>query len=258
MTITAGGRSALVLAILATGLFVGFAGPSPAGAATDDNAVADAKSASTEADAAEKVTVRKYTRHGSRHWKRHAQHKSEKVALKSSSRKKADAPDTAADSADVSTAISPSVANANAQLAAADTPDNPLTGNARAMSARANDIVQGGPEQPTDAQPAPQVQTVAPVLQAAAADKPADAEAPADTAAAAPDQLNEADRSLQVQDVPSTKTVAMASTSRPASETGQAANNDSSTLDKTSLIGKIFIAFGALLTVASAARMFMA
>ena len=67
------------------------------------NAVADAKSASTEADAAEKVTVRKYTRHGSRHWKRHAQHKSEKVALKSSSRKKADAPDTAADSADVST-----------------------------------------------------------------------------------------------------------------------------------------------------------
>ena len=38
----------------------------------------------------------------------------------------------------------------------------------------------------------------------------------------------------------------------------QAANNDSSTLDKTSLIGKIFIAFGALLTMASAARMFMA
>ena len=29
-------------------------------------------------------------------------------------------------------------------------------------------------------------------------------------------------------------------------------------LDKTSLIGKIFIAFGALLTMASAARMFMA
>ena len=35
--------------------------------------------------------------------------------------------------------------------------------------------------------------------------------------------------------------------------------NDSSTsLDKTSLIGKIFIGFGALLTMASAARMFMA
>jgi hypothetical protein len=37
-----------------------------------------------------------------------------------------------------------------------------------------------------------------------------------------------------------------------------ASANDSSTLDKTSLIGKVFIAFGALLTLASAARMFMA
>ena len=46
---------------------------------------------------------------------------------------------------------------------------------------------------------------------------------------------------------------------KPAAEAaGQAASNDSSTWDKTSLIGKIFIAFGALLTMASAARMFMA
>jgi hypothetical protein len=37
-----------------------------------------------------------------------------------------------------------------------------------------------------------------------------------------------------------------------------ASSNDSSTWDQTSLIGKIFIAFGALLTMASAARMFMA
>jgi hypothetical protein len=50
----------------------------------------------------------------------------------------------------------------------------------------------------------------------------------------------------------------MASTSRPSSETVAQASNDSSTLDKTSMIGKIFIAVGALLTVASAARMFMA
>ena len=48
----------------------------------------------------------------------------------------------------------------------------------------------------------------------------------------------------------------MASTSRPTSDVSRF--NDSSTLDKTSLIGKIFIAFGALLTLASAARMFMA
>jgi hypothetical protein len=82
---------------------------------------------------------------------------------------------------------------------------------------------------------------------------------------AAPDQLNETDRALHkdvdkaLQEAPSTQTVALASTTKPAAEgAAQAANNESSTLDKTSLIGKIFIAFGALLTMASAARMFMA
>ena len=120
-------------------------------------------------------------------------------------------------------------------MAAAEAAPDSAKGISAAMSEKANTVLQ------------------------AAVDKPADAEAPADTAAAAPDQLNETDRALQLQDVPSTQTVAMASTSRPASESpGQAATNDSSTLDKTSLIGKIFIAFGALLTMASAARMFMA
>ena len=54
-----------------------------------------------------------------------------------------------------------------------------------------------------------------------------------------------------------TQTVAMAQ-AKPAQQENpaQASNNDS--LDKTSLIGKIFIAFGTLLTMASAARMFMA
>ena len=37
-----------------------------------------------------------------------------------------------------------------------------------------------------------------------------------------------------------------------------ASGSEASTWDQTSLIGKIFIAFGALLTMASAARMFMA
>ena len=94
------------------------------------------------------------------------------------------------------------------------------------------------------------------VLQAAT-DKPADAEAPADnTAVVAPDQLNDGDRALQ--EAPSAQTVAMASAKPAADGPAQAANSDSSTLDKTSLIGKVFIAFGALLTMASAARMFMA
>ena len=43
-----------------------------------------------------------------------------------------------------------------------------------------------------------------------------------------------------------------------AAKPAAATANESSAWDQTSLIGKIFIGFGALLTVASAARMFMA
>jgi hypothetical protein len=97
-------------------------------------------------------------------------------------------------------------------------------------------------------------------------DKPAEVETPAEPGTVASDQPNAFDRSLTPSDQPAAATaqpaaattqgVVLASTSRASSE--QAASNDSSTLDKTSMIGKIFIAVGALLTVASAARMFMA
>ena len=131
-------------------------------------------------------------------------------------------------------AIPPSIANANAQMTAADAPPDSAKGMSAAMSEKANTVLQ------------------------AAADKPADAEAPAEAGVIATDQLNSFDRSLNPSEQPvatTSQTVVMASTSRPSTET---AGNDSSTLDKTSLIGKIFIAFGALLTMASAARMFMA
>jgi hypothetical protein len=54
--------------------------------------------------------------------------------------------------------------------------------------------------------------------------------------------------------------MAMASADVPAAAAPvmAASNQENSTWDQTSLIGKIFIAFGALLTMASAARMFMA
>jgi hypothetical protein len=68
---------------------------------------------------------------------------------------------------------------------------------------------------------------------------PVDAQPATDTAVVAADQLNDVDRTLHAGTPPAT-TVAMASA------------------DQTSLIGKIFIGFGALLTMASAARMFMA
>jgi hypothetical protein len=211
MNIRASGRSAL---ILATGLFVCFAGPSPASAGAD-SATAAAKSENAAAQ-----------KHGSRHSKSNAQRTSDKQALKSTA--KAATPDAAVDDADNSLAIPPSVANANAnvQFAPAGTP----AGNARAMSARANDILQT-----TEAQPA------------------------ADSQVVAADQLNDVDRALH-EGQPPAPTMALASAEAPVAPAApvMASSQESSTWDQTSLIGKIFIGFGALLTMASAARMFMA
>jgi hypothetical protein len=223
MTIKASAGSAL---ILAAGLLVGFAGPTPAIAAG-----ADADSATVPKS--DSATPGK----SARHKKRYAHRNDTRAAPKSAESKKADEKQVADASGGTPPAIPEWLANAHAQMTAADAAPDSAKGMSAAMSEKANTVLQ------------------------AAADKPADAEAPADTAAAAPDQLNETDRALHLQETPvtSSQTVALASTSRPAAENpGQAATNDSSTLDKTSLIGKIFIAFGALLTMASAARMFMA
>ena len=226
MTIKASAGSAM---ILAAGLLIGFAGLSPSMAAGEDSA-AVSKS--------ESATSGKSVKHGSRYLKKRYAHRTyTRAASKSVESKKADEKLVADASGGTTPAIPEWLANANAQMTAADAAPDSAKGMSAAMSEKANTVLQ------------------------AAVDKPADAEAPADTAVVAPDRLNETDRALHLQEAPatSTQTVAMASTSRPAAEgAAQAANNDSSTLDKTSLIGKIFIAFGALLTMASAARMFMA
>jgi len=65
------------------------------------------------------------------------------------------------------------------------------------------------------------------------------------------DQVNDLD--LAATDDKPALTLATATIDPPAVVT-----NSSTTLDQTSLIGKIFIAFGGLLTVASAARMLIA
>ena len=169
---------------------------------------------------------------GSRYLKkRYAHRKYTRTASKSAESKKADEKQVADASGGTPPALPAWVANANAQMTAADAPPDSAKGMSAAMSEKASTVLQ------------------------AAADKPADAaEAPADTAVVAPDQPNDGDRALH----PSSQTVAMASPKPAADGAAQAANSDSTTLDKTSLIGKIFIAFGALLTMASAARMFMA
>jgi len=213
MTIKASGRSAL---ILATGLLVCLAGPSHATAAAN-NAAADATSETTGAP----VALDKSAKHGSHHWKKYAHRRSGKVALKPSPEAKADAADDGGDQ----TAIPPSVANANAQLPSVDSP----TGDAaKAMTARANDILQTAPDRP------------------------------ADTQVVAADQLNDVDRALH-ETAPAAPALALASADAPVAPAAPTVANsgEPSSWDQASLIGKIFIAFGGLLTAASAARMFM-
>ena len=215
MMVKASGRSAL---IFATGLFVCFAGPSPGTAASTDRAAAASKSDS--------ATSGKVVRQGARKWKRYAR-RSGKVASKPAETSKAAEKDVAGASTESARAIPAAVANANAQLAAADAP----AGSARAMTAKANTILLAAADRPVEAQPATD-----PVI--------------------ASDQLNDVDRALQQN--PARQTVALASVKAAPSAPILAANNENSAWDQTSLIGKIFIAFGALLTMASAARMFMA
>jgi len=225
MTVKASGRSAL---ILATGLFVCFAAPS---LAAEDADAAGAGSKSETAGAP--VALNKYAKHGSHHWKRHAHRRSDKVAVKSSADSKAET----SDAGDQAPAIPPAVADANARLMFANTP----TGNAiRAMSERANDI-----------------------LLAAVPEKPADAQPTAEAPVVSPDQLNDVDRTLRESApparTPSASPLAMASAEAPAAPVAPVmANSGEPTVwDQTTLIGKFFIGLGALLTMASAARMFM-
>jgi hypothetical protein len=218
MMIKTSGQSAL---ILATGLFVCLAAPSQAAGANDA-----AASAKPESAAGAPLVLNKH------HWKKSAHRKSSDEALKSSSDKKAAATDLAtADNSDNPPSIPPWVANANAQLPSSDGPD----GNARAMSVRASNILQAAPNDPADAQPSTETQVVS------------------------ADQLNDVDRALH-ESTPAAPTQATASADAPVARAAPvvAGSGESSTWDQTSLIGKIFIGFGALLTVASAARMFMA
>jgi hypothetical protein len=229
MKIIASGRLAL---LVATGLFVCFAGPSQAAPDNDGEA-----SATSEAAAGAPMALNKYVKRSSRQGKKHAPRKSGKAAEKSDTDKKPDVAEIADSSGENSSAIPSWLANANAQLANADTP----TGNAaKAMSARASEILQNAPDRPDEAPPATESQVVS------------------------ADQLNDVDRALHEATPPAPNLTlasvveALAAPAAPAGPVMAATNTESSTWDQTSLIGKIFIGFGALLTMASAARMFIA
>lgn len=228
----ASGRAALV--VLA-GLLLLF-GASVQAAPTSASPNPDGASKQAEA-----VKPAKQHRHSSRrHTDSKTAQKSDDKADKTAATPQADeakAGNTAANTAgkeanaDVraSSQMPPQVANANAQLAAADTPP---AAAASAMTGRANDNLQ------------------------AAADNNA---APnAENQVVAPDQLNDLDRALPQDNPPVQKAVVAATEAQPRPAPMMASSQPSSAWDQSSLIGKIFIGVGTLLTLASAARMFMA
>jgi hypothetical protein len=231
MNIKASGRSAL---IIAAGFWVCVSGPLQAAEDADGGVTASR----TESAAGPPVALNKFAKK-SRHWKRvSSHHKSAKVAstddAKTSRKNKAIDADAAMKDDGDQSAIPPSVANANAQLAAADLP-----ADTNSVSTKASDVLrtmaakQGESAEPETPAPAANMELVA------------------------ADQLNDVDRALseaKSEEKPApVPTVAMATAQAPAAVSGS-----DSTWDQTSLIGKIFIAFGGLLTLASAARMFMA
>lgn len=227
MKIKASGRLALMVATGLTGFFVCLAGPLPAHAAGSDPATAKSDNASTDKSADQ----------SSRHGRRHARHQSSRTADKTADKSESRKVTSGAGSV-TSAGMPATVANANAELTSGD-------GNASTAPAGANPVM-------------------------AASDKPGDAQP--DGSVVASDQLNDLDRALQQeqpaeqpqpvqpqtaqQEAPPTQPPPVAvAAPKPAPVL---ASSDSASLDQTSLIGKIFIGFGALLTVASAARMFMA
>lgn len=248
MNIRVSGRSAL---IIAAGLWMGFAGPMRV---TDSVAEPASQAAQAEKTGAP-VKLSKFTKHRSH--KRHVARtrKSTKAASKkdNASEKDVEAKKTAdasasSDNSNNQMPLPPTVANAHAQMPGIPA-EEPKT-EAGALASSAGKLLTTNTNQADAAQPQ--------------ADMPPEATAPAPTTAAADvvpaDELNDVDRAMS-DNKPATPTLALASIDTPApadATTGQAVTSDDSTWKQTSLIGKIFIAFGGLLTLASAARMFIA
>ncbi|MBC7579230.1 MAG: hypothetical protein H7312_18020 [Tardiphaga sp.] len=145
---------------------------------------------------------------------------------KNAARPIAKADDHAGDKADDKATIPDTVANANAQYRK-DAPTD-----MGSMSAQADAMLKLMGSKPATVEPAPATQ-----------------ETPAIAVSA--DQLNEMDRAL----TPEKPVVRVA---RPTAEARVVIASDHSVWTETSLIGKVFMAFGGLLTMASAVRMFVA
>jgi hypothetical protein len=180
----------------------------------------DDSTADSKSDSATAPVAQRTFRHASHHRKHYAHHRIHTIAMKSDADKKtADA--TPEDNKALPN-IPPSIANANAQM---------LLANAQINAAAA---IPAGSDAPPQA-----------------SDNRANASTDNGTFMVAADQLSDTDRTLQE----GSSTPAQAPSSPPVEAT--TTTGESTALDRTSLIGKIFIGFGALLTMASAARMFI-
>ncbi|MBW7964288.1 hypothetical protein [Bradyrhizobium sp. BR 10261] len=216
----ASGRAAW---IVLAGLFLLSAGAAQAAPSSAASAKPDSAGKQADAD--------KQRHHASR---RHSDSKTaQKSGDKTDKTNNADATPQAGevkvDNNVASSQMPPEVANANAQLAAGDTPP---AAAASAMTGRANDNVQAAAD--NNAAPA------------------------AENLVVPPDQPNDLDRALQQDNPSAQKAVIAATDAQPRPAPVMASSQPSSAWDQSSLIGKIFIGVGTLLTLASAARMFMA
>ena len=210
--------SACSALIVAAGVFVPCVSPVQAETGTKAT-VADS---SSESAGAAPVTMRRHFRHVWRH--RYVHRKSQAIAAKADAEKSeppAAAVQTAADDSKALRDIPLSIANANAQMLLAGV----QLSAAAAIPAGSDAHIAADSSTLQKGEGATQV-------------------------VAAADQLNDVDRSLQEGG----QSAAAAANPQPAPETVA----ESTVWDQTSMIGKIFIGFGALLTMASAARMFMA
>lgn len=219
---------------LATGLWIGLAGFAAPGLAQEAEPVAAA-----EAPVGKPMALKKFTKPSVAKKKVAASPRTEKVrAAKAAAAD--DAPPAVVISEDTSkpakTALSPAIANANAQW-----PSEPV----------ADPFAAATPA------PAAPLQADA-LIKSVGAETHQNATVVAEPGAqvVSPDELNEIDRAAE-ESRPAL-TLASATLDAPAAPATEATSADNSTWDKTSLIGKVFIALGGLLTMASAARMFFA
>lgn len=230
------------------------------------------------------VALNKYRKASSRHSRRHRASRSHRHSRKAAAERKAKSESSAeaktetADDARVADAdndapvptpkaaapLAASIANAKAQLL----DNHPTPGNAAQLApapATIADRSSPAPATLNDGSPAPQPGAAAPTeVSKDEAKNEATGDNQSNTTAEAgvipSDELNDVDRAMTAQAEPA-PTLALASVNTPEPvTTGQAASasDENSSWAQASLIGKIFIAFGGLLTLASAVRMLIA